>query len=109
VRKNKGWTYAKVLLTHERTNIAGVARAKTRRLNALRKLAAESSDGYGKTINEKSDVQKKRLAECEIELQALEYSELRNFGGHSVWAMPLVQNHRFSRLSAPSWRRKLMS
>lgn len=84
--ENKGWTYAKVLLTHERTNIAGVARAK-RRLNALRKLAAESSDGYGKTINENPTF-KKRLAECEIELQALEYSELRTLAALSVGNAP---------------------
>lgn len=84
--ENKGWTYAKVLLTHERTNIAGVARTK-RRLNALRNLAADTLDGYGSSMSE-NPAFKKRLAECEIELQALEYSELRTLAALSVGNAP---------------------
>ena len=36
--ENKGWTYAKHLLSHERTNIAGVARSK-RELARLKRIA----------------------------------------------------------------------
>ena len=36
--KNKGWTYAKHLLSHERTNIADVNRAK-RELERLKRIA----------------------------------------------------------------------
>jgi alkylation response protein AidB-like acyl-CoA dehydrogenase len=36
--ENKGWTYAKHLLAHERTNIADVNRAK-RELERLKRLA----------------------------------------------------------------------
>jgi len=36
--ENKGWTYAKYLLAHERTNIADVNRAK-RELERLKRIA----------------------------------------------------------------------
>ena len=84
--ENKGWTYAKVLLTHERTNIAGVPRGK-RRIKALKRIAAETSDGFGGSMMEDSAFSKK-LAEIEIELKALEYSELRTLAALSVGKAP---------------------
>jgi alkylation response protein AidB-like acyl-CoA dehydrogenase len=84
--ENKGWTYAKVLLTHERTNISGVPRGK-RRLAALQRLAANTDDGFGGTMLENSAFRTK-LAEVEIELQALEYSELRTLAALSVGKAP---------------------
>lgn len=84
--ENKGWTYAKVLLTHERTNIAGVARGK-RRLIALRKLAEETQDGFGAAMIDNASF-RKRFAEIEIELKALEYSELRTLAALSVGNAP---------------------
>ena len=42
--QDKGWTYAKALLAHERTSIAGVADSK-RRLRDLRKLLSEEISG----------------------------------------------------------------
>lgn len=84
--ENKGWTYAKVLLTHERTNISGVPRGK-RRLAALKRLAANTDDGFGGTMMENSAF-KTKLAEIEIELQALEYSELRTLAALSVGKAP---------------------
>ena len=84
--ENKGWTYAKVLLTHERTNIAGVPRGK-RRIKALKRIAAETSDGFGDSMMEDSAFSKK-LAEIEIELKALEYSELRTLAALSVGKAP---------------------
>lgn len=84
--ENKGWTYAKVLLTHERTNIAGVSRSK-RKLDALKRLAAETEDGFGKTMADNPSLQR-RIAEMEIELQALEYSELRTLAALSVGKAP---------------------
>ena len=56
--ENKGWTYAKVLLTHERTNIAGVPRGK-RRLKSLKRLAATIDDGFGATMLENPAFAKK--------------------------------------------------
>jgi alkylation response protein AidB-like acyl-CoA dehydrogenase len=84
--ENKGWTYAKVLLTHERTNISGVPRGK-RRLAALKRLAGNTDDGFGNTMLANAAFRTK-LAEVEIELQALEYSELRTLAALSVGKAP---------------------
>ena len=84
--ENKGWTYAKMLLTHERTNIAGVPRGK-RRLASLKRIAAETDDGFGGTMANNADF-KAQLAEVEIELQALEYAELRTLAALSVGKAP---------------------
>ena len=72
--ENKGWTYAKYLLTHERTGIGGVAFSK-RNLEKIKALAAQTAVG-GKTLLQDVGFQKK-LAEIEIELMALEYTDLR--------------------------------
>ena len=84
--ENKGWTYAKVLLTHERTNIAGVPRGK-RRLRALKRIATDTDDGFGGAMLNNPSFRNK-LAEVEIELQALEYAELRTLAALSVGKAP---------------------
>lgn len=84
--ENKGWTYAKLLLTHERSNIAGVPRGK-RRLRGLKRIAADTDDGFGNTMLENPRF-KNKLAEVEIQLQALEYSELRTLAALSVGKAP---------------------
>ena len=84
--ENKGWTYAKLLLTHERTNIAGVPRSK-RRLQALKRTAANTEDGFGGNMADNPAFRKK-LAEVEIQLQALEYAELRTLAALSVGKAP---------------------
>lgn len=84
--ENKGWTYAKFLLTHERTTISGVPRGK-RRLAALKRVAANTDDGFGGTMLENPAFRTK-LAEIEIELQALEYTELRTLAALSVGKAP---------------------
>lgn len=73
--ENQGWTYAKVLLTHERTNIAGVPRSKVR-LEKLKKLAKRTPDGKGGMMSE-DPVFTKKVTETEIQVMALEYAELR--------------------------------
>lgn len=72
--QDKGWTYAKALLVHERTIIAGVADSK-RRLGELREIARHEISG-GRALLEDPMIQT-RFAEVEIELMALEYTELR--------------------------------
>ena len=84
--ENKGWTYAKVLLTHERANIAGVPRGK-RRLKALKKLAADTQDGDGCSLLDNPAFRQK-IAEAEIELEALEYAELRTVASLTVGKAP---------------------
>lgn len=69
-----GWGYGKVLLQHERTGIAGVANSKYR-LNQLREMAEESPAGEPPLAQDHRFADK--LARLEIELDALEYTELR--------------------------------
>jgi len=53
--ENKGWTYAKFLLGHERTNIAGIGAAK-RELSRLKRIAAaERKNGRPRKKEEKRE------------------------------------------------------
>jgi alkylation response protein AidB-like acyl-CoA dehydrogenase len=72
--QDKGWTYAKALLAHERTSIAGVADTK-RGLAQVRDYAAQEING-GKSLLADPMFQA-RLSDIEIELMALEFTELR--------------------------------
>lgn len=69
-----GWTYGKVLLQHERTNIAGVARSRYR-LKKLRERAGRPVRGATLLARDQNFMRK--LAAVEVELKALEYTELR--------------------------------
>ncbi|MES3006859.1 MAG: acyl-CoA dehydrogenase family protein [Pseudomonadota bacterium] len=84
--ENQGWTYAKVLLTHERTNIAGVPRSKVR-LEKLKAVAAKTPDGQGGFMLNDT-VFAKKIAEAEIQILALEYAELRTLAAVSVGKAP---------------------
>src|SRR6185312_13483727 len=78
--ENKGWTYAKFLLVHERTGIAGTARSK-KAVARLKEIAtAELVDGT--PLIETEDFARK-VAELEVELEALEYTELRTLAQES--------------------------
>ncbi len=72
--EGKGWTYGKVLLQHERTGTAGIARTQYR-LNKLRKQTQQSVRG-ATPLNEDRNFMRK-IAAVEVELKALEYTELR--------------------------------
>jgi alkylation response protein AidB-like acyl-CoA dehydrogenase len=68
-QENQGWTYAKHLLSHERTNIADVNRAK-RELERLKRLA--------KTEGVYDDMRfKDEIAKLEVDVVALEMMVLR--------------------------------
>ncbi|RJG25811.1 acyl-CoA dehydrogenase family protein [Massilia cavernae] len=73
-QENKGWTYAKYLLGHERTGIAAVGRSK-RDLALLKKLARDQQKN-GKLLIDDSLFAAK-VAALEIELMALEMTVLR--------------------------------
>lgn len=83
--ENQGWTYAKVLLTHERTGIAGVARS-VEALKKVKALASESNE-FGPSLME-NPVFAHRIAELEIDLLALEYTELRTLAAVSTGKAP---------------------
>ena len=72
--ENKGWTYAKALLAHERTSIAGVADSK-RGVDLVKKFASEEVNGGSRLIDD--PLFQKRLSDLEMELMALEFTELR--------------------------------
>jgi len=83
--EGKGWTYGKVLLQHERTNTAGVARSQYR-LNRLRAKAAESHHGAPPLLEDRNFARK--LAATEIELKALEYTDLRTLAAVATGKAP---------------------
>ena len=72
--ENKGWDYAKFLLGNERTGIARIGMSKAR-LRRIRELAALEMDGE-KPVLENAEF-RRRLAQVEIELKALEMTQLR--------------------------------
>lgn len=72
--ENKGWTYAKFLLGHERTGIAGVGRSK-RELKKLKDIARKESN-HGRPLIEDQRF-RDRIAQVELELMALEITNLR--------------------------------
>jgi alkylation response protein AidB-like acyl-CoA dehydrogenase len=72
--EGKGWTYAKFLLGFERTGIAQVAHSK-HRLAKLKGIA-KAELCHGRPLIQDNDFRAK-LAEVEIELTALEYTNLR--------------------------------
>ena len=73
--ENKGWTYAKFLLGHERTGIAGVGRSKSA-LRRLKALARRQLGDNGKPLIEDSRF-RDRIAQVEMELIALEITNLK--------------------------------
>ncbi|MBI1239124.1 MAG: pimeloyl-CoA dehydrogenase large subunit [Alphaproteobacteria bacterium] len=80
-KENEGWTYAKFLLVHERSGIAGIARSK-RSIERLRKIAAaELIDGSPLIEN---DEFARKIAELEIDVHALEYTELRTLASEAA-------------------------
>src|SRR5258706_406489 len=67
--ENKGWTYAKYLLAHERTNIADVNRAK-RELERLKRIA--KAEGVYEDTRLRDEI-----ARLEVDIVALEMMVLR--------------------------------
>jgi len=72
--ENKGWTYAKFLLGHERTNIAGVGASK-RELERLKDIARKEIKNGRPLIED--PLFAARIAQVEIDLMALEITNLR--------------------------------
>ncbi|WFU62551.1 pimeloyl-CoA dehydrogenase large subunit [Bradyrhizobium brasilense] len=72
--ENRGWDYAKFLLASERTGIARVGVSKER-IRRIREVASKIEFG-GRSVL-KDPVFSQKLAACEIELKALELTQLR--------------------------------
>jgi hypothetical protein len=72
--ENKGWTYAKFLLSHERSGIARIGASKAQ-LDKLREIARREPCGDGCLLDDEDF--RREIAQVEIDLHTLEYTELR--------------------------------
>jgi len=86
--ENEGWSCAKFLLSHERSGIARVAATKAR-LGYLKSIARARRVG-GRLLAEDPDFMQ-AVAEAEIELTALEYTELRHLANAEQGAAPGIE------------------
>ena len=73
--ENKGWTYAKFLLGHERSGIAAVSRSKAQLANLTTIAGSEPATG-GRLIDDNGF--RTKIADVKRALTALEYTELRH-------------------------------
>lgn len=82
---NKGWDYAKFLLGHERTYVAGIGRTRERIALAREQLAEHAHQGQDAA---RLGHWRTRIALVEAELHALEISQLRLMrpGAHAAMA-----------------------
>ncbi|GAA3956273.1 acyl-CoA dehydrogenase family protein [Allohahella marinimesophila] len=72
--ENRGWTYAKYLLTYERTGLAGIGGSKAA-LHHLKQLASRVQKNRKPLIEDSAF--RRRIAALEIDLMAAEISNLR--------------------------------
>jgi alkylation response protein AidB-like acyl-CoA dehydrogenase len=87
--ENKGWTYAKYLLTHERTNIAGVGSSQAG-LEAVKRMARTQMQG-GKPLAQNPHFAA-RLAQVEIDLMAMATTNLRIISAAAAGQAPGVES-----------------
>ncbi|QTD55102.1 acyl-CoA dehydrogenase family protein [Parasphingorhabdus cellanae] len=83
--ENKGWTYAKFLLAHERSGIAGVARSK-RGVEQLKEIAQHEMLDGEPLLQDMGFATK--VSQLEIDLAALEITELRTLAGEQAGKGP---------------------
>jgi alkylation response protein AidB-like acyl-CoA dehydrogenase len=73
-KEGEGWTYAKFLLANERSGIAAVPHSK-KGVAALKKIAMSEQQDGKPLLHDPSF--RDKVADLEVQLQALEYTELR--------------------------------
>ena len=83
--ENKGWTCAKIMLAHARTGIAAVARSK-RGVEKIKQIARTEMDGDKPLLA--NAFFKRKISELEIDLTALEFTELRSLAGEAAGKGP---------------------
>ena len=101
--ENKGWTYAKFLLGHERNSIAEVGLSK-QRLRRLKEIAAEEQIGGGTLA--KDSAFSGKIADAEISLTALEYLNLR-FLAEEAAGRPIGPEVSMLKIKGTELRQKL--
>ena len=88
--ENRGWTYAKFLLGHERTNTAGIGNCK-RNLARLKQMAM-TANVNGRPLWEDARF-RDRIVRVELELMALEITNLRMLS--AMAAVPARRGPKF--------------
>ncbi|WP_241521084.1 acyl-CoA dehydrogenase family protein [Kineobactrum sediminis] len=83
--EGKGWTYAKGLLQHERTGLAGISRSLVA-LEGLKAKAASVVCGDGNLMDDPEF--RGKVATLEIDLLATEFTELRSLASAQAGAAP---------------------
>ncbi|MFM2008615.1 MAG: hypothetical protein RIR02_565, partial [Pseudomonadota bacterium] len=83
--ENQGWTCAKFLLGHERANIAGIGIAK-RELARLKRIARDEEKNSKPLLQDSLFAH--RIAQIEIDLMALEITNLRVLSAESEKQAP---------------------
>jgi alkylation response protein AidB-like acyl-CoA dehydrogenase len=83
--ENKGWTCAKFLLAHERTGIAAIAGSK-RGVERIKEIARTELDGDRSLYA--NPFFRRKVSELEVDLTALEYTELRSLAGEAAGKGP---------------------
>jgi alkylation response protein AidB-like acyl-CoA dehydrogenase len=81
--EGQGWTYAKGLLQHERTGLAGISRSLVA-LEKLKEQAQTVKRGNATLLDEPAF--RAKVAALEIDLLALEFTELRSLAAASAGA-----------------------
>ncbi len=89
-QENRGWDCAKFLLGNERSNIARIGASKAR-LRRIREIARSVPAGDGGKLLD-DPMFKRKVAELEIDLAALEYTELRTLAGEAAGKGPGVES-----------------
>lgn len=79
--QGQGWTYAKGLLQHERTGLAGISRSLVA-LEKLKEQARSVKRGNGSLMDEPAF--RAKVAALEVDLMALEFTELRSLAAASA-------------------------
>jgi len=87
--ENMGWTYAKYLLTHERTNIAGVGFSQAALASVKRMAKQERHNGQPLLANAHFAA---RLAQVEIDLMAMATTNLRIISKAAAGQVPGVES-----------------
>lgn len=87
--ENRGWTYAKYLLTYERTNIAGVG-FSIAALERLRQFASRQQKG-GRPLSDDAQFAR-RMARIEIELENMKTTNLRVIAAVAGGGAPGVES-----------------
>lgn len=83
--QDKGWTYAKGLLQHERTGLAGISRSIVA-LEKLKEQAGTVKRGNGTLMDDPAF--RTKVAELEVDLMAVEFTELRSLAAAAGGAEP---------------------